>query len=162
LPDSGFTVEVEGVDRLRRKLDASKVPWRAVIEDAAKFAQAKAAEYAKPHPVDTGALGAKISFKLSASPTALEAYVRPNRAVVGLARTVEEGRRPGKPPPAATIERWARRHGIRESGWKLAQEIRRRGTKGVKMFERAAKETEKKLPELIGKAAKAIERKFGS
>lgn len=156
-----FVVEVEGVESLVRKLERVPTAVRPMLEEAAKFAHGKAKEYAKPHPVDKGTIADKVKFKIAPGAVPLEAFVFPAKQVMGIALTLEEGRRPGKRPPAATIERWARRHGIAENGWVLAQRIAQRGTKGVKMFERAALDTERELPKIVGKAAEKIEREFG-
>jgi hypothetical protein len=160
LPD---TVEVQGLVELRRKLDRATEPVGDLIREAGEFAQKKTAEYAKPHPADKGTLGQGITLALKGTPIPLEAYVRPNRRIAGIAATVEEGRPPGKRPSVDAIERWAWAHGYLargKRGWKLAQQIAERGTKGVKMFERAAVDTERKIAELVGNAAKAIEARF--
>lgn len=156
-------VDVLGLERLRRKLRDVPEAIRPLMTEAGGFAHGKAREYAKPHPVDKGTLAEQMKFRLASGAIPLEARIYPARSIAGIARTVEEGRRPGKPPPAATIARWAKRHGypVISAGFQLQREIRRRGTKGVKMFERAAKETEAKLPELMRNVARQIETRWG-
>lgn len=123
--------------RLRRmgKLDAVK----DLVHDAARLGHERVQEYARPHPVDTGGLAQGITVQFRE----LEALVTPGRRVVGIAYTVEEGRRPGRRPPKAAIARWATRHGIGTPPWVLATRIAKEGTRGVHMFERAAKDVER-------------------
>jgi hypothetical protein len=161
---SGITVTVEGLDALKRKLGGATEPIGGIVREAGIFAREKTAQYAKPHAADKGTLGAGITLKLGAGAVPLEATIAPNSRIAGIAATVEEGRPPGKRPSVDRIERWAWAHGYLprgSRGWKLAQQIAQRGTKGVKMFEHAAKDTEGKLKELIGKAAREIETRFG-
>jgi hypothetical protein len=162
---SGIVVTIEGVEALQRKLHGATEPIGGIVREAGQFARDKTAQYAKPHAADKGTLGQGITLKLSAGVVPLEAVIAPNSRIAGIAQTVEEGRPPGHRPSVARIERWAWAHGYlprTSRGWKLAQKIAREGTKGVFMFRHGAKDTEAKIKELVGKAARAIERKFGS
>jgi len=162
---SGIVVTVEGLDQLTRKLRGVTEPIGGIVREAGIFAREKTATYAKPHAADTGALGQKITLKLGAGVVPLEATIAPNRAVAGLAWKVEVGQGPGKAPPTKAIGRWGKRHGYLSrtiTPWILAQKIAREGTRGVHMFEHAAKDTEAKVKELIGNAVRTIERKWGS
>jgi hypothetical protein len=162
---SGIVVTVEGVEALQRKLHGATEPIGGIVREAGQFARDKTAQYAKPHAADKGTLGQGITLKLSAGVVPLEAVIAPNRRIMGIAVTVEEGRRPGKAPPTKAIGRWAKAHGYLNppmTAWLLAQKIKREGTKGVFMFRHGAKDTEGKIKELVAKAANAIERKFGS
>jgi len=154
-------IEVQGQERIVRKLHEVPQAVRPFMQKAGEFAHAKAREYAKPHPSCRGTLAEGMEFKLAPGAIPLEARIKPARRIMGISMTVEEGRRPGKPPPAATIGRWAALRGIMVSGWKLAQQIRAHGTKGVFMYKRAAEDTERKLPEFLRDAVKEIERKWG-
>lgn len=165
MSSSGITVTVEGVDALKRKLGGVMEPIGGIVREAGIFAHEKTATYAKPHAADKGTLGQGITLKLGAGVVPLEATIAPNSRIAGIAVTVEEGRPPGKRPSVDRIERWAWAHGYlprTSRGWKLAQKIAREGTKGVKMFEHAAKDTEAKVKELIGNAVRTIERKWGA
>jgi hypothetical protein len=160
---SGIIVTVEGLDALKRKLGGATEPIGAIVREAGIFAREKTAQYAKPHAADTGGLGRKITLQLSAGAVPLSAMIIPHRPVRALAEKVEEGGNAFVPMKPLT--RWARRHGYigpKESAWHISRLIAQRGTKGVYMFEHAAKDTEGKIKELVGKAAAAIERKWRS
>jgi hypothetical protein len=160
---SQFTITVEGVEALEKKLGGVMEPIGGIVREAGIFAREKTAEYSKPHAADTGALGRNITLKLGAGAVPLEATIVPYRAIAGLAAKVEEGgahRVPAKP-----LALWARRHGYigpKQSVGPILLAIRQSGTKGVKMFEHAAKDTEAKVKELVSAAVSAIERRWGS
>lgn len=71
-------------------------------------------------PKDTGRLGGSITHQISG----LSSRIGPS---VAYGLYVERGRRPGKPPPVAAIEPWARRRGA--NPFLVARAIGRRGTK---------------------------------
>lgn len=160
---STLIVEVQGLDKLVGKLGHVTDPVGTLVKTAAEFAHKKVKEYAKPHPVDKGTLAAGMQFELAGQGTSLHARVFPAKAIGGIALTVEEGRRGGKPPPIASIERWGVAHDfiVKGQGYQLQQKIRAAGTKGVKMFERAAKETDKALPGMVEATKKKVEQDWG-
>jgi hypothetical protein len=163
MSQSGITVTVEGVEALKRKLGGITEPIGGIVREAGIFAREKTAQYAKPHAADTGGLGRKITLELGAGKVSLEATIIPHRPVRALAEKVEEGGAtfvPWKP-----LKIWATRHGYVRPGnsvLAISALIRARGTKGVHMFEHAAKDTEAKVKELIGNAVRSIERKWGA
>lgn len=152
----GAVIEVRGNEELARRLErAGRLePVRDLVEQAAARARELAARYARPHPADTGALGRAVEVRIQG----LEALVTPARRVAGIALTVEEGRQPGQRPPKAAITLWAGRHGIGVDPWVLASRIAREGTRGVRMFARAAEETEQWLRAQAGSVAARVER----
>jgi hypothetical protein len=171
---SPYTITVEGMEALQRKLGSALEPVAPIIREAGIFARTKAAQYAKPHPADTGGLGAAITVRFiapgqfGATAEPLEAIISPLNRLRGLAETVEYGTEQsswGAYVPMKALTRWARRHGYigpKESAWHIEQLIIQRGIKGVHMFEHAAHDTEAKVKELVTAAVSAIERKWGS
>lgn len=155
---SRITVEVKGIERLTRKLDEVPRAVRGIMERATKYGREEAARRAKPHPADTGGLGRTVKFMVDPGPVPLHARIY---TVSGIAPTVEEGRKPGKPPPVAAIGRWARAHGIAVNPWLLARQIRARGTRGIKFMSGAAEETQKKMGEFMREAVREIEGRWG-
>jgi hypothetical protein len=75
-------------------------------------------------PKDTRQLTGSINHQVEGSGTNLVGRVGPSLAY---ALFVERGRRPGRYPPIAAIQGWARRHGI--PPFLLARKIARRGTR---------------------------------
>lgn len=149
-----MSVQVQGVEELAARLERAGrfVPVQQLVEEAGRVAQERARTYARPHPVDKGTLAEGITLDVRS----LEAVVAPVRRVAGIARTVEEGRRPGQRPPKATIGRWAQAHGIGTDPWVLATDIARRGTRGLHMFERAARDAEELLRRRLDDTAARI------
>jgi len=160
---SAITVEIEGLDKLVKKLGHVTDPMGDLVKEAGEFAKKKVREYAKPHPVDKGTLAAGMGMELTGKGVAMRALISPAHAIWGIAQTVEEGRRAGKPPPIKSIERWGVAHGFinKGEGYKLQIEIAAHGTKGVKMFERAAKDTDKALPKMVEESKKRVEAAWG-
>lgn len=75
-------------------------------------------------PMDTRRLMGSITSRIEGSGAALTGRVGPTTRY---AFWVEYGRRPGKYPPIAAIEGWARRHGVHP--FVVARAIARRGTR---------------------------------
>lgn len=152
-------IEVEGLDGLHRKLGAALHPVGDLVKETTEFAYKTAQEKAKPDIHAKGTIAKQIKMSLGAGTIPLSAKVY-NPSVI--ARVIEEGRRPGgKLPSVTNVGRWAAAHGLSAKPFLVARSFQRRGTKGVFFMKGAAEATTKKLPELIGKAAKAIERAFG-
>jgi len=159
---AGTTAEVQGLEKLKAKLGRALEPVEEGLAKLAEYIRGEAKTRAKPHAADKGTLGNVIKVSFAGKGMALSATVAPPKSVVGIALSVEEGRRPGKPPPVKAIKRWAVAHGIVTNPWLLAQDIKRRGTRGIHFMAGAAEAGEKKAHELCKTAAAAIERKFGS
>lgn len=83
---------------------------------------------------DTRLLLGSINHKVTGSGGNLTGEVGPS-ARHGF--FVEYGRGPGKPPPVAAIEGWARRHG--RNPWAVARAIGNKGTKAQPFMEPALK-----------------------
>ncbi len=153
-----ITVEIKGIERLTRKLEEVPQALRGVMERAVEYGREEAGKRAKPHPVDKGTLGRSVKFAVDKGAVPLHARIYTKS---GIAFTVEEGRRPGKPPPVAAIRRWAKAHGIAVNPWLLAQQIRARGTKGIRFMAGAAEATQKKMGDFTKEAVREIERRWG-
>ena len=140
-----FEAEVKGVDSLRELLRSKRFlfrPTRRLIEGAGIAARKTAQRAAKPHPGDKGTLGRYIRLEVSHS--GLQATVDIARSVVGIALTIEEGRRPGRRPPYGRIKRWMISHdiitGARGEGERVREvqeEIKLHGTRGVHFMAQA-------------------------
>ena len=158
---TGTTVEVQGLEKLKAKLGRALEPVEMGLTQLAEYIREEAKRRAKPHAADKGTLGNVIKVSFAGKGMALSATVAPPKSVVGIALSVEEGRRPGKPPPVKAIERWAVAHGIATNPWLLAQLIGKKGTRGIHFMAGAAEAGEKKAHELCKSAAIKIEQNWG-
>jgi hypothetical protein len=159
-----ITVEVQGIDKLVKKLGHVTDPMGDLVKEAGTFAHKKVKEYAKPHAADSGKLATGMQFELTGKGVDMQALIRPAHAIQGIAEVVERGRFAGKPPPIKRIESWGVAHGFIEPGmgYQMQQDIRAHGTKGVKMFERAAKDTDKELPKMVNETIKRVEKDWAA
>lgn len=132
--------------------DLSAIP--AVIERENEVAMTKSlavahGEIAGLTPVNIGNLRGSLTQDIRGEPVNLTGNVFTD-VIYGW--PTEEGRKPGKMPPVDAIEYWVRRKlGVtsgesRQVAFMIARAIGRRGTKGVKMFERGL---EKATPAII-------------
>ena len=156
-----LSTTIEGAAAIKRKLDQMLDPAEDEFKKLVDFVHKEAQRRAKPHSWNKGTLGKVIKVDFAPAGRALEAKVSLPRAVVGIGRTIEEGRKPGKPPPVSAIKRWAEAGGITTKPWTLVQIIRRRGTKGIYFMAGAAEAGEKKAKEILKSTAAAIERAWG-
>jgi hypothetical protein len=155
-----MSVEVEGVQRLTRKLEHVLDPLQPELVVLVRGIEAKAREFAKPHAVDKGTLGYTVKSEIAPQGRALYELARVYTRS-GIAQTVEEGRRPGKPPPVKAIARWAVLHGVSTKAWHLVQDIRQRGTRGVFFMSRAAEWGEREVERTMRNIALEIRRRWG-
>lgn len=156
----GASVRVQGLDRTLRKLNRVKKPIRPLMRKTVNFGRKRVREASKPHSRDVGRLakGKSIRTGIARGEIPEEGRVLTFSPLVA---EVDQGRRRGKGPSIKAMERWARRHGIPVShGAALALSIKRRGSKGVKMFDQGREALEAKLPTLIREAAEIIEREW--
>lgn len=150
-----FSVEVKGADRLQRKLDEVRKMRHiaTLLHTAADFIEHEAEQGTKPHSSDLGKLARGDFIRQEVKP--LSARVFTNSPIVV---EIDQGRQPGRMPPVRALARWAERHGIdRRRGFFIARAIGRRGSKPVHFFKRAAEAGEKRIRQLVGDAARAIE-----
>lgn len=132
-------IKVEGMDRVRRKLQKDALwakPIQRFLERAARTIELHAKEKA---PVDTGRLRASIGFQVMDLPT-MQAIIAP-KAHYGA--YVEFGTRPHWPPLKA-MQPWAQRHGFprgRAGAFLLALAISRHGTKAHPYMRPAAEQS---------------------
>jgi len=163
MPSESLTVNVKGLDALILKLGHVTDPVKEMVEDAGKYAWAELKISAKPHAGDKGTIGKASKFEFGGAGVALQARISPAQSMKGIARVIEEGRKPGKGPPFKAIEKWGLAHGMApKTGWKLRSAIKTHGTKGVFMFAKAAEATSKHFPGLLKKAAAAVEKAWGA
>ena len=144
-----LTVNVVGLDALRLKLREGRLlePTRVFLKDLGRVGQKTAQRAAKPHPADKGTLGRGIRLDLALD--GKSARIAPVRSIVGLAFTIEEGRRPGRRPPYGPIKRWMISHdiitGARGEGKRvqeMREDIKAKGTRGIHFMEIAEKAVE--------------------
>lgn len=128
-----IVVRIEGLERLRAKLNSSRVdgPVNRFLDRGAIFVQGAARRKAK---VDTGRLRNSIGVETSGH---RERRVGPN---VEHGPYVETGTKPHFPPPAA-LDGWAKRHGF-SSGYQVAKKIAATGTQAQPYMRPAAEEGE--------------------
>lgn len=147
-----FTVRTEGLDLLHQRLDSRRLlrPTKDFIERAGTAAHRTAQRAAKPHPGDKGTLGRAITIEFSDG--GKTATVAPIKRIMGIANTIEEGRRPGRRPPYKPIKMWLSRHGAAvdvRGGSKIVRQvrdtIRAEGTKGVHFMAQAEEVAQRAL-----------------
>ena len=147
-----FEVDFLGLDALRLRLRERRFlsPTRDFLKELGRVGQKTAQRAAKPHPADKGTLGRAIllDFALDGS----SARVAPSAQSAGIARTIEEGRRPGRRPPYRPIKRWMISHNIIPEGRgtskrirEMQQQIRASGTRGVNFMAQAREVADKAL-----------------
>jgi len=165
-----MSIEVEGLDRLGRKLDHALDPVRDLVVELTEYADAETRRGAKPHAGDLGRLGQGNNIRKSVSPAGtptrdLEGKVYTNSPIVV---AVDQGRPPssglvGLMPSVKALTRWAGRHGIpKERGFYIARAIGRRGSKPVEFFQHALDATDEAADHASGQTAREIERKWGA
>jgi hypothetical protein len=153
---SSYSVKIEGLEKVQRKLARVPDAIRPMLENAAKSATKEAADILEGRPGATGRLAQATKSELA--PGAIPLHARVFHATP-ISQDVEIGRPAGRPqPPVAAMERWAGRAGIDVAPFVLAKQIKERGTKGVFFMKKAAEATAKKLPELVSQAVASIER----
>ena len=164
-------VKVEGMDLLRRKLEAGNLlkPTREIVAAAGKEGLETARKAAKPHPGDKGTLARMIESDTQDGGKTV--VVAPQSKIRGIATTIEEGRKPGKRPPYGSIKKWMLSHGI-ISGARgesklvamMRDRIRSQGTAGVFFMKKGAEAAERcmkgDVPKAEGEVRKAWDRGY--
>ena len=116
-----ISVKIEGLEKLQAGAAAAPATLlsetRTALLAGSLLVEGTARSLA---PKDTGRLGGSITHQISG----LTSRIGPS---VAYGLYVEKGRRPGKPPPVAAVEPWARRRGA--NPFLVARAIGRRGTK---------------------------------
>jgi hypothetical protein len=154
---SDLDLQVKGIKELEEKMGHVLEPAKTMISDLARYIQAEADKFAKPHPADKGTLGKTVKMTLGPGPIPLWAEVWTKS---GIAPTVEVGRLGGKPPPIKRIETWARAHGYlgaNESGYDIWFQIKQKGTKGIYFMKQAEEAGREKAGDMLVKLARTIE-----
>jgi hypothetical protein len=154
-------VQLVGAEKLQAKLGRVLEPIEQGLAQLAEYVRQEAKRRAKPHSWNKGTLGNAVKVSFAGKGMALSATVAPPKATMGIAYTIEEGRRPGKPPSVKAIGRWAKAGGITTKPWLLAQYIKKHGTKGIHFMAGAAEAGEKKAHDICQAAAIKIEENWG-
>lgn len=145
-----ITVEIEGLDKLRKKLQGERAdkPVGRFLDRSAALVQGGARKNA---PVDQGRLRNSIGTEVSG----------PRERKIGPSAEhgewVEMGTRPHWPPPGA-LAGWAKRHGMDE--FAVRQKIGLYGTKKQPFLGPAAEEAEPAIAALVPLLASEIESAF--
>lgn len=127
-------VTIRGGDELIASFNAFPKKMEGALTDAieksAKIVKQKARRTAGSPPiVNTGELARGVDYKMTSK---LSARVG---ADARYSEWVEKGRKPGKMPPVAPIERWAKtKLGQSGLGFVIARKIGRKGTKAQPFF----------------------------
>lgn len=140
-----FSVRIEGLDGLIQDFKRAGLNYKPIIQQAMDKGTRLVRDRIRSTIVDKG-----ITFQgsLGRSTSVVEATA--DRGVVGVGEkygvVVEMGRRPGKFPPVAPIERWAAlKLGTPGVGFLIARKIARQGTKAQPFVEPAFRETTPKV-----------------
>lgn len=119
------TITIEGLEKLQAGVAAGPATLarevRTAIVAGSKLVEGTQRSLA---PQFSGALVQSIATTISGGGASLSADIGPRAAY---ARYVERGRGPGRPPPVAAVEAWARSKGM--NPYALARSIGRKGTK---------------------------------
>lgn len=119
------TIQIIGLDKLQAGVAAGPATLarevRTAIVAGSKLVEGTQRQLA---PQFSGALVQSIATTISGGGAALTANIGPRAKY---AQFVERGRGPGRPPPVAAVEAWARSKGI--NPYALAASIGRKGTK---------------------------------
>ena len=161
MPPQTLQVETHGLDKLLLKLGHVTDPVKKTVEEAGKYAQKELRVFAKPHPGDKGTIGTSSRLVFSGIGADIQVLLTPAAQMKGIARVIEEGRKPGKGASAKSLKVFAARHGIvGDKGlvWRMRNAIKAHGTKGVHMFAKTSEATEKEMGALLKKCASSIEK----
>lgn len=134
-----LTLRVDGLDKLLADFEKAGVNYEPIMKQAMGKSMNKFKNKIQQNIVTKG-----ITFQgsLGRSVQVREASVRRGLVAVGerYGSVVEFGRRPGKMPPVAPIERWASiKLGSPGAGFVIARKIGQRGTKANPYVEPAFK-----------------------
>jgi hypothetical protein len=147
-----LTAELRGVERLqaglRRAPNTLQQASRQAMEASLLLVEADARRNVKQ---DTRRLAGSITHRVSGSGDNLTGRVGPS-AAYGF--WVEFGRRPGKRPPVAALQGWARRHGV--NAYALARAIGRRGIKPAPFLVPAYQKNRRRIEELFGRVGARV------
>ena len=139
MPAQSAILTVHGDEDLVRNLLAlgREAPQIAAAALAAE-AEAIVTEAKRQVPVDLGTLKGSGHVQAPAiGPSRVTVEMGFGGAAASYAVHVHEGRGPGKMPPRAKLEEWARRNGLEPGmGYVIARAIARRGIKPTKFLER--------------------------
>ena len=154
-------VEVQfDLSALDRLADDTERAVERIVRDATLYGEALAKTYA---PKDTGRGAGRIVSIIDGT----RGEVRTNALYIAILEGDPRfgpapygwARRPGaRPPPPDALRGWLRRHGDFTTPYVLARSIGRKGIKGRGFFLRSARDVQKRLPQIVGRALDALER----
>lgn len=137
MPNTTLTIQVVGLDELRRKFQAAPLKVSAELHRALLQAGIMFQRFGREEaPVDQGIMRNKIGFRMRGGGVEIGPFGSKYAAAV------HEGTRPHFPPIKAltgkeeSLDLWARRHGM--DPFLLARSIARKGTKANPFMSRAA------------------------
>lgn len=123
---AGITVQIVGLEKLQGGVAAGPATLAREVRTAMTAGSLLIEGTARSlAPKDTGRLGGSITHAITGGGANLTSKIGPS---VAYGLYAEKGRGPGRMPPVAAIEGWARRHGM--NPFALARSIARKGTKG--------------------------------
>lgn len=163
MPSQSFTVEVHGLDALRRRLDSGRIlgPVKQEMIREASEQALKTAQTEFKGRAGTGGIARTV--KEQSEQGGLVRRIDVPGAVARKALSIETGRPPGKNVPYATLTAWAKRAGLptdRASVKAIRAGIKERGTQGTRAMEKASREADKTLKAKQPATERRIERDF--
>jgi hypothetical protein len=148
-------LEIDGLDALDSLESRMRAVSMSSFEDLLRRAEGLVQSFA---PRDTGTFADSITHEQSGAWPILEGEVFSTLRNDALVNTIEDGRRPGAPPPPITgesgaqLEAWAGRHGFEDphgSLFALARSIGRKGTPAFAPFQKTHDVIESELPGML-------------
>lgn len=127
--NSSFSIKIEGLDKLLDNFHAAGVNYQPIFSQAMRNATQKIQNEARNN---IRIHGTTFQGNLARSITVREATAYRGQVATseGYSGAVEFGRRPGKFPPVAPLERWAAiKLGKPGLGFVVARKIKEKGTK---------------------------------
>jgi hypothetical protein len=147
-----LTAEFKGLTELAKDLGDAQRATAPELHKAMETSLLLIERDARSHVrQDTRALMGSISHSIKQRGSSIEGKVGPSK---DYGYFVEYGRKPGKQPPIAAVEGWARRHGI--SPFLVARAIGRKGTKAKPFMAPALEKNERRIHDLFDDAGAKV------
>lgn len=144
MPDN-FTMRIDGLDRVMSDFEKAGVNYRPLVQQA----MGKATLHLK-NTIQENITNKGIAFQGNLRRSVQVREATADKGVIGVGEkyggAVEFGRRPGKMPPVAAIERWAAiKLGAPGAGFVIARKIGMKGTKPQPFVEPAFRSEAEKV-----------------
>lgn len=161
MADKSFSLRIEGLDEMISDFKRAGVNYEPIVAQAMSKSTNKLKNTIKANIV---AKGITFQGNLGRSVSVIESTAR--KGVVGVgekyAAAVEFGRRAGKMPPVAAIERWARiKLGAPGAGFVIARKIGKKGTKAQPYVEPAFRSDAQSILNYFADATNVLVRIMG-